>query len=151
MSTPLTLRTFHVFEAPAAKVWELLADFGAIQSWWPAEGALVIERVEIEGQGPGMIRHIFNRGAKHRVSERLERLDSQQHLLQLSVLGRDPGASPWYYATAKLVELGGERCRLDYESEFSAPPGRENPIRDGFLLAYQAMFSGLQKAVSASN
>lgn len=143
----LTIRTFHVFDAPAAKVWELLANFGAIKSWWPTEGSVVIERVELEGQGIGMVRHIFNRGAKHCVSERLERLDSQEHVLKLSILGRDAGQTPWYYATARLVELdGGGRCRLDYESEFNSPRGRENQTRDGILAAYRAMFSGLQGA-----
>jgi uncharacterized protein YndB with AHSA1/START domain len=143
----LTIRTFHVFDASAAQVWKLLANFGAIQSWWPTEGPLAIERVELEGQGLGMVRHIFNRGAKHCISERLERLDSNERILQLSILGRDSGRTPWCQATAKLVELeGGRRCRLDYESEFSAPRGRENQTRDAILAAYRAMFSGLDDA-----
>ena len=145
----LTIRTFHVFDASAAKVWDLLADFGAIQKWWPTEGPVVIERVELEGQGLGMVRHIFNRGSAHCVSERLERLDSNERLLQLSILGRDAGRAPWYRATARLLELeDGDRCRLDYESEFSAPRGRENQTRDGILSAYRAMFSGLEGAAA---
>jgi hypothetical protein len=137
-----------VFDTPATKVWKLLADFGAIQSWWPTEGPIVIERVELEGQGPGMVRHIFNRGSTHCVSERLERLDSDKRVLQLSILGRDSSRTPWYQASARLVELEGGGCRLDYESEFSAPRGRENQTRDGILAAYRAMFSGLQNATS---
>lgn len=144
----LTIRTFHVFDAPAANIWRLLADFGAIETWWPIEGPMVIERVELEGQGLGMIRRIFNRGATHPVSERLDRLDPDERVLQLSVLGRDPGRTPWYQATARLVELEGNRCRLEYESEFTAPRGRENQTRDGLLAAYGTMFSGLQKASS---
>ncbi|MFL6599868.1 MAG: SRPBCC family protein [Steroidobacteraceae bacterium] len=142
----LTIRTFHVFDAPAANVWALLADFGAIERWWPTEGSIVIDSVQLEGQGVGMVRHIFNRGAPQGVSERLERLDSGERVLQLSILGRDSVRTPWYLATARLVELQNDRCRLDYESEFSAPPGRENQTRDGILAAYRAMFSGLQNA-----
>ncbi|HEY2403574.1 MAG TPA: SRPBCC family protein [Steroidobacteraceae bacterium] len=145
MST-LTLRTFHVFDAPASRVWALLADFGAIERWWPTEGPLVIERVEVEGHGPGMVRHIFNRGARDRVSERLERLDSDERVLQLSILDRDSAHPPWYQATARLFELEDGRCRLDYESEFSAPRGRENQTRDGILAAYAVMFRGLKDA-----
>jgi uncharacterized protein YndB with AHSA1/START domain len=140
----LTLRTYHVFDAAADKVWALLADFGAIDRWWPTEGPIVIERVEVEGQGPGMVRHIFNRGARYRVSERLERLDSIERVLQLTILNRD--SVPWYLATARLIELEDGRCRLDYESEFSAPSGRENQTRDGILAAYAVMFRGLQDA-----
>ncbi len=135
-----------MFDAPAGKVWALLADFGAIERWWPTEGPLLIERVELEGQGPGMVRHIFNRGARYSVSERLETLDPHERVLQLSILGRDPVRTAWYQATARLVELQDGRCRLDYESEFSTPRGRENQTRDGILAAYQAMFSGLQNA-----
>jgi uncharacterized protein YndB with AHSA1/START domain len=142
----LTIRTFHVFDVPAAKVWAVLADFGAIERWWPTEGPVVIERVELEGQGLGMVRHIFNRGATHGVSERLDRLDSDELVLQLSILGKDSARTPWYQATARLVELQDGRCRLDYESDFSAPRGRENQTRDGILVAYRAMFSGLQSA-----
>jgi len=149
--TELTIRTFHVFEASATKVWEVLADFGAIQQWWPAEGPLVIERVELEGQGVGMIRHIFNRGARHQVSERLEQLDPDERILKLSILGRDSGRAPWYQATARIVDLETDRCRLDYESQFRTPRGRENETREGILLAYQAMFSGLQNAATRAN
>ncbi len=106
----------------------------------------MIERVEVEGHGPGMVRHIFNRGARYRVSERLERLDSDERVLQLSILDRDPAHPPWYQATARLFELEDGRCRLDYESEFSAPRGRENQTRDGILAAYAVMFRGLQDA-----
>ena len=141
----LTLRTFHVFEAPAYEVWALLADFGAIERWWPTDGPTVIERVEIEGQGPGMVRHIFNRGARHRISERLERLDASERILQLTILGRD--SAPWYQATGRLIDLEDGRCRLDYEGEFSAPRGRENQTRDGLLATYAEMFRGLQNAV----
>ena len=34
-------------EAPAAAVWALLADFGAIERWWPADGPILIEEVNI--------------------------------------------------------------------------------------------------------
>jgi uncharacterized protein YndB with AHSA1/START domain len=140
----LTLRTFHVFEAPADKVWALLADFGAIERWWPTDGPIVIERVEVEGQGPGMVRRIFNRGARHGVSERLERLDSNERVLQLAILDRN--SAPWYQATGRLVDLEDGRCRLDYECEFSAPPGRENQVRDGISATYVEMFRGLENA-----
>lgn len=140
----LTLRTFHVFDAPADTVWALLVDFGAIERWWPTDGPIVIERVEVEGRGPGMVRRIFNRGARYGVSERLERLDSNERILQLVILDRDAARPPWYQATAHLTDLGVGRCRLDYESEFTAAQGRENQVRDGILATYAEMFRGLQ-------
>jgi len=144
----LTIRTFHVFEASAGVLWALLADFGAIERWWPTEGALLIERVELEGHGIGMVRHIFNRGAARAVSERLDRLDPDERVLQLSILSADPGQTAWYQATCRLVSLDEGGCRLDYESEFTAPRGRENQTRDAILAAYRAMFTGLQNAAA---
>jgi hypothetical protein len=146
----MRIKTFHVFDASAATLWALLADFGGIERWWPTEGPLLIERVEIEGEGIGMIRHIYNRGAVGAVSERLDRLDSAQRLLQLSILGPPPMRTAWYQATGRLVELDDGGCRLDYESEFTAPRGRENQMRDGILAAYRAMFTGLQNSVDAA-
>jgi hypothetical protein len=146
----MRIRTFHVFDASAATVWALLADFGAIERWWPTEGPLLIERVEIEGEGIGMVRHITNRGVVGAVSERLDRLDSAQRLLQLSILGPPPTRTAWYQATGRLVELEDGGCRLDYESEFTAPRGRENQVRDGILAAYRAMFKGLQSSADVA-
>jgi len=142
----LTIRTFHVFDAAAREVWTLLEDFGGIKGWWPTDGAILIERVELEGKGIGMVRNIFNRGAARAVSERLDRLDSEKRVLQLSILGPDPARTAWYQATGRLVELDDGGCRLDYESEFAAPRGRENQTRDAILAAYRAMFIGLQNA-----
>jgi hypothetical protein len=144
----LTIRTFHVFDASASTVWALLEDFGAIERWWPTEGELVIDRIELEGQGIGMVRRIFNRGAARAVSERLDRLDGVERVLQLSILATDALRTAWYQATGRIVEMDEGRCRLDYESEFTAPRGRENQSRDGILAAYKAMFTGLQNAAA---
>jgi uncharacterized protein YndB with AHSA1/START domain len=146
----MRIKTFHVFDASAATLWALLADFGSIERWWPTEGSLLIERVEIEGEGIGMVRHIYNRGAVGAVSERLDRLDAAQRLLQLSILGPPPMRTAWYQATGQLVELDAGGCRLDYESEFTAPRGHENQMRDGILAAYRAMFTGLKNFVDAA-
>jgi uncharacterized protein YndB with AHSA1/START domain len=146
MTARLTLRTFQVFDTTAAKVWALLEDFGALERWWPTEGPMVIERVELEGHSVGMVRHIYNRGAGTRVSERLDRLEPHERLLQLSILSPDPTRPPWYQATARVVELQDGRCRLEYDSEFTAPRGRENQVRDGILAAYREMFKGLRDA-----
>jgi hypothetical protein len=65
----------YVLAVPARAVWGLLADFGSIQQWWPTEGPVRIDHVEVEGQGVGMIRHIYNEGIPSPVSERLDLLD----------------------------------------------------------------------------
>jgi len=144
----LTIRTFHVFDASAGALWALLADFGAIERWWPTKGTLLIERVELEGHGIGMVRHIFNRGAARPVSERLDRLDLEERVLQLSILSAEPPRTAWYQATCRLIARDDGGCRLDYESEFTAPRGRENQTRDAILAAYRDMFIGLQDAAA---
>ena len=82
------ITTHHDFDAPAALLWELLADFAHIERWWPKDiPAVQIERVEVgrlenlkaladdvelEGEGIGLTRHIYNKGFAAPVSERLD-------------------------------------------------------------------------------
>lgn len=133
-----------IIEGGIDEVWALLADFGRIEAWWPA-GA--IERVVNEGEGVGMIRHIYNKGAKGPVSERLDLLDPVSKVLILSVVGKRPGGMTAYVATCRLTALGPGRCRIDYRSHVTAEAGREQ-IVEGFLYqAYGMMFDGLNAAV----
>lgn len=136
-----------IIDGAADKVWALLADFGRIEAWWPAGGAVAIDRVVNEGEGVGMIRHIYNKGASAPVSERLDLLDPESKVLILSIVGKRPGGMTAYVATCRLTALGPERCRVAYSSHVTAEAGREK-IVEGFLYqAYGLMFDGLNAAV----
>lgn len=142
----MEIRVSAELAVPADVIWQLLADFGNIQRWWPDDGAIRIEDVRIEGQGIGMIRHIQNRGARHRVSERLDFLDPPTRTLVLSIIGTRPGGIDGYVAEGHVVELDAARCRLDYRALVMVTAGREAQVRDALEKTYQMMFAGLQSA-----
>jgi uncharacterized protein YndB with AHSA1/START domain len=134
--------------APAEAVWRLLEDFASIERWWPNDGAFYIEHVEVEGQGVGMIRHIQNHGARHRVSERLDFLDPATRTLVLSIVGTRPFGITAYVAEGRVVEIDAQRCRLDYRALVTTAPGREDKVRDNLLKTWELMAAGLQAAAA---
>ena len=134
--------------APAARVWAILADFGNIQAWWPRDGALQIERVVLEGEGIGMVRHIYNHGVPQCASERLDLLDPQTHTLVLSIVGQRPGGITAYVATSRLLPTGPSACRMEHRALVTTLPGRERAVERFLQQAYAGMFAGLQAAVA---
>ena len=134
----------YEIHAPKASVWDLIADFYNIESWWPNPSDVKIERVEIEGEGIGGIRHIFNEGFENAVSERLDYLDEEAGLWQLSIVCDRPFGLTQYQATGKLEELDSTRCRLTYNGEFETEPGREDEARAFLVACYDFMKEGLE-------
>lgn len=130
--------------APAEAVWRLLADFGAIEAWWPTDIPSPIESVRLEGHEVGMIRHIFNRGSTQPVSERLELLDPASRVLVLSIIGDRPIGITAYVAEGRVVEIDADRCRIDYRAVFTTEPGREEAVRKRLLKTWGLMFRGLE-------
>jgi hypothetical protein len=139
------LHTHHDIGASRDIMWGLLMDFGNIEAWWPKNGTVHIERVEIEGSGPGMVRYIHNAGFDNPVAERLDDLDLENYIITLSIIGDRPAGLLHYQARGQLTELEGGGCRLTYDSEFIAEQGREDEAR-GFLLgAYELMYQGFDQ------
>lgn len=136
-----------VLDAPAAAVWRLLEDFGAIQQWWPTDVSAPIERVTIEGQGIGMIRHIHNRGAAHAVSERLDFIDPAARTLALSIVGDRPAGITAYLAEGRVKVIDENRCQIDYRALVATAPGMEEPVQRALLKTWSLMFRGLESAV----
>jgi hypothetical protein len=136
----------RVLPVPADAVWRLLADFGAIQRWWPQEGPIQIEHVEIEGEGIGMIRHIRNKGARGPVSERLDLLDPTSRTLVLSIVGERPSGITAYVAEGRVTEVDAARCQIDYRALITTAPGREERVRQAVLTTWSIMFQGLESA-----
>lgn len=143
--TVQSIDTSYDIDAPAEKVWALLEDFGNIQRWWPRGGLVDIERVEIEGDGIGMIRHIHNAGMPAPVSEQLDYLDRDSYTLKLSIVCDKPAGIIRYRATGSLKPQGEHRCRIEYHGEFEAEEGREKEARAFLMGAYQLMFTGMEE------
>src|SRR5438552_1533373 len=141
-----SINTSHEFDAPADALWEIFEDFAHIERWWPRdESAVQIERVVLEGEGVGQIRHIYNVGFPAPISERLDFLDPASHTLKLSIVGQRPAGLIRYQATGRIENLPDKRCRLHYHSEFTTRSGEPEEARAFLLIAYQLMFKGLGK------
>ena len=133
------LKVSRDFDVAADKIWALLVDFGDIQKWWPT----TLERVDIEGEGSGMIRHMYTGNIEHPVSERLDSLDHENMIIRLSIIGTMPAGMTQYNATGTLTRTGADTCQIEYRSEFQVEENMED-VASGFLLgAYEAMFTGL--------
>ena len=128
-------------QAPTSRVWALLADFGNLAAWWPRGGGLQIERVVLEGEGIGMVRHIYNQGVPQCASERLDLLDPQTHTLVLSIVGQRPGGITAYVATSRLVPMGEHACRMEHRALVTTLPGRERAVERFLQQAYALMFA----------
>jgi len=137
-----------VLAAPAASVWRLLEDFGCIERWWPSDGPVQIEHVDVTGAGIGMIRHIRNRGAAQPVSERLDLLDPATHTIVLSIVGDRPPGITAYVAEGHVVPLDAGHCRIDYRALVTTQSGREEAVRKSLLKTWALMFRGLEQAAS---
>lgn len=132
------------FDAPASAVWALMENFGAIENWWPKDGPITIDRVVCEGQGVGMVRHIYNHGMDKAVSERLDYLDDDNRTLILSIVGDRPGGITAYVAVGKLTEITNNQCRLDYRGYVTCAQGREAKVEKNILFTWERMFTGLR-------
>jgi uncharacterized protein YndB with AHSA1/START domain len=140
-----TLDLHYDMKAPLEKVWPYIANFGDIEAWWPA-GQVGIERVELEGEGIGQIRHIYSVGYPDAVSEQLDFLDPESHTWKLSLVGRRPAGLLQYQATGRLTPLGLDACRMTYHSEFLAREGKAETAKAYLLSVYQLMYRGLEAA-----
>lgn len=142
-----TLDTSHDFDFPAAQLWEILVDFAHIERWWPADNpALQIEKVVLEGEGIGLVRHIYNASSPVPISERLDALDHETRTLKLSMVDALPAGLTYYQATGRIVTLPDNRCRMLYHSEFLSEVPDES--KAFLLLVYPMMFTGLTGALA---
>lgn len=135
-------------ESSADAVWSLLADFGNIEAWWPTDGKIRIERVECEGEGVDMVRHVHNFGVPGPVSERLDLIDPATMTLILSIVGDRPGGITAYVTTGTVTAEGPRRCRLDYRAHVTTEPGREERVEKNIRATWAEMFDGLGKAAA---
>jgi len=102
--------------------------------------------VEVEGEGIGTIRHIWNEGVDRMVSERLDFLDSENMTWILSIIGDRPRGITAYVAIGRLQPLGSDCCRVDYRCYVTTPTGMEKRIEEILRYTWLQMFEGLEQA-----
>ena len=101
----------------AEALWKLLSDFGSV-GWMQG-----VTRVEVSGEGAGMTRAIFA-GGDESVLEVLESLDEDARCLRYTITRNNPLPVSDYRAHCTAVDLGSERCRLDWGCSFT-PAGAD--------------------------
>ncbi len=101
----IEVRVERELEFGADAVWAVIADFGDV-SWVPG-----VEKVELEGEGVGMIRHLTV-PVFPQLHERMDAIDHEQMILDYSIPAVAFIAVKDYYARAKVVPIDSERCRV---------------------------------------
>lgn len=101
------------YEFSAETVWALLSDFGNI-SWAPG-----MDKVEVIGEGPGMIRRIFMPGMDP-IDEVLQDMDHASMSFTYTIPSGIPMPVTDYKAGPTVVPTGADSCRVDWRG--SATP-----------------------------
>ena len=140
------LTVSEVINAPADTVWRLVKDFGNIESWWLKNSPIKIDRVVQEGQGIGMIRHIYYVGVPAPLSERLEYLDDAARTYGLSIVGEGIPGLVSYSARGVITELDAGNCRLDYRAEIEAKPEKTAKVEQTLRFGLLQVIAGLKAA-----
>ncbi len=97
----------------ADQLWAMLANFGDI-SWIPG-----LEKVELEGEGVGMIRHVSAPGLPQ-LHERMDAIDHETMTLDYSVPAVAYLQVVDYTARAQVTPLAEGRCRVAWSCKSRA-------------------------------
>jgi carbon monoxide dehydrogenase subunit G len=93
------------FEFDAETVWGIFADFGNV-SWVPG-----VEKVEVEGEGIGMVRHLTVQVFPP-LHERLESRSHEDRVLEYSIPSVEYLEVANYRARAQVTGAGDGHCRV---------------------------------------
>ena len=95
-------------EASADALWSIVSDFGTVD-WMNG-----VSKVEIEGEGPGMVRLIFASPDGPPIREQLESIDEDARCLRYGIPEGNPLPVDDYHSHMTVVDLGDGRSRLDW-------------------------------------
>ena len=130
--------------APAAKVWELLGDFGGIAKF----GGAMLQSCQVEGSGVGAVRTIGLPGNQS-IRERCDAYDAAGRALTYSIIGKSPIPVRDYRSTCRVVETGANECRVDWEGHFE-PDGVPEEQAQGLVRGiYTGAIAGVRKLLGA--
>lgn len=136
---------FADIAVPADDVWEVVADFGAIERWWPTG---LLSKIEIEGTGIGMVRALHT-SIGMVLRERLDALYPDEHRIEISVFGDLPVGITAYTAAGTVVARDPGTCRFDWIGHYAVPhKSAERPAREFVERTYTTMFRGIRDYVS---
>jgi hypothetical protein len=121
--------------APAARVWEILGDFGGVTKW----GGPALQSCTVEGAGVGAVRRITGPGGM-RIVERLEAYDPRARTYSYAIIEKSPIPIKDYLSTVKVIEEGPSQCRVEWSGRFE-PDGA--PAEAGETIIRQVYTGGI--------
>jgi hypothetical protein len=128
--------------APAAKVWEILGDFGGVTKW----GGAMLQSCTVEGSGVGAVRRIGLPGGLS-IVERLEAFDAPGRSLSYAIIEKSPIPVKNYLSTLKVVEAGPGASRVDWSSTFEPDGASEEQAQGMIRGVYTGGIAGVRKAL----
>ena len=131
-------------DAPAAKVWGLLGDFGGVTKW----GGSMLQSCTVEGSGVGAVRTIGLPGGMS-IQERCEGYDDAGRALTYSIIGKSPIPIRNYRSTCRVVETGPNSCRVDWEGSFEPDGVPEDQAQNLVRGIYTGGISGVRKLLGS--
>jgi len=131
------------FDTSASTVWNLLIDWGGIINWMPNN---YIQSIQLEGDRVGAVRHLIS-GEGVRLSEKLDALDEESGILDLSLVNELPWGLLSYRARGKIDSISENKCRLTWQGTFEMPANGPESARVANLLkkSYKTMFLGIRR------
>lgn len=132
--------------AGADAVWALLADFADVR-WIP-----VIDKVEVEGDGPGMCRKIYGSadGAAEPTVETLLWVRPEHKQISYRITN-NPLPVDRFEAVVSVADsdAGAGRCQVGWKVDYE-PSGDNAGARESIELVYGMMADWLEAAVANS-
>jgi hypothetical protein len=134
------VKVSETIAAPAAKVWELLGDFGGVTKW----GGSMLQSCTVEGSGVGAVRHIGLPGGME-IHERCEAYDAIGRSLTYSIVGKSPIPIKGYESTCRVCEMGPNECRVDWNGTFEPDGATEEQTQGMVRGIYTGGIAGVKK------
>jgi hypothetical protein len=134
------VKVSQAVNAPAARVWELLGDFGGVAKW----GGSMLQSCQVEGSGVGAVRTIGLPGGMS-IQERCEGYDDAGRAMTYSIIGKSPIPIRDYVSTCRIVETGAGQCRVDWQGRFEPDGVTEEQAQDLVRGIYTGAIAEVRK------
>ncbi len=134
------VKVSETIAAPAAKVWELLGDFGGVTKW----GGSMLQSCKVEGEGVGAVRRIGLPGGLE-IAERCESHDAAKRSFSYAIIGKSPIPIKNYVSVCTVVETGANACRVDWSGTFEPDGVAEDQAQGMVRGIYTGGIAGVKK------
>ncbi len=132
-------------EASADTVWKMLYDFGGLENLLPD----MIETCTVEGVGLGATRDIVMKDGGS-AFETMSKLDEAGKCFSYT-LDRSTLPLENYEATVKVSDVGGNKCQIDWSSEFDGVGMTDAESVEFATGLYQTIIGALKSSLGASS